>query len=258
MAGGLGCSASRLPAATSSPGTRVSSEGLAGAIPGRPSRRNPTRTTSAIYQKITPVFFYDPVIGHGPLCFAWKKNGFFAGTPIPSFQRYRRSSFAISSGEFSHHSIFYQSMASAAFKWSGRSLSRPLQILGRNQRNHESSSRPLLSPNRSFFTALDANTFDHANLDYLPVLPIESRLSERSSYVQDTPVFFRRGVSTNPLDTAVRKPCSAVSTSSDLAELIGCEPHHKDMRQEKSERNSTIRALPLSFREGLAHNVIFE
>ena len=188
------------------------------------------------------------------------ENGIFVCTPFPYFQRYRRSRFAISSSEFLPPCIFNQSMTSAAFRWSGRSLSSSMKILGQYRRNHETSIRSLFPQKRSFFTALDSNSFDQANLD---PLPITSKFSERNSHVQDISAVSKRD-GTHALDTAVYKSCSAVSISTDLAELLGCEPHQipshhtQGYLTRRPEQNSTIRATPLSVRDGLAHNVIFE
>ncbi len=151
-------------------------------------------------------------------------------------------------------------MTSSAFKWSERSLSKLLQLAGRNRRTHETDIRPVFSSTRSFFTALDANSFDHANLDHLM---ITSKFSERNSTIQDTPAGFRRD-GLHSMETAVRKQRSGVSASTDLAELLGCEPHQipsnnmQGYGTRRTEQNSTVGAAPLCSSDAIAHNVIFE
>jgi hypothetical protein len=113
---------------------------------------------------------------------------------------------------------------------------------------------------RSFFTVLDAHSFDQANLD---PLPIASKFSENYEHDRKSPASFRRD-DMQLLDSAIRKQRNVVPASTDLAELLGCEPCQIDSNRmqaygtTKPELKSTIKAMQLSFRDGLAHNVIFE
>ncbi len=148
-------------------------------------------------------------------------------------------------------------MASGALKWSERLLSGRLQHIGLCFRTRETN---LMPPRRSFFTVLGGNTAAQANLD---PSPIAFKFSERNAHVQDM-LSTSSHDALRPPEAGHRKQRSAVCASTDLAELLGCDPHQfhgshiQGNMAKRTELKSTIKATPISSRDGLAHNVIFE
>ncbi len=148
-------------------------------------------------------------------------------------------------------------MASSTYRWRTVLMTSAIHHLGR--RNLETGTlKTLFTPRRSFFTVHDADSFNQANTHFVEVA---SKSPELNQQVRGMASFES---SRDILRDAVRQPNSCTSSSTELAELLGCEPHllFGSRMQCRATRGrdliSTIKAAPLRPRDGLAHNVILE